>query len=80
MAPDLVVEVVSPCDSAVAVRDKVRDWLEGGTRLVWVLYAEPRSVVVHRQGCSPETLSKEDTLDGAPVFEDFAVRVRELFA
>lgn len=80
LASDLVVEVVSPGDSAVAVRDKVRDWLEGGTRLVWVLYPEPRSVVVHRQGHPAETFSEEDILDGAPVFEDFAVRVDELFA
>ena len=79
-APDLVVEVVSPGDSADAVRDKIRNWLEVGTRLVWVLYPEPRSVVVHRRGHTAEKLSEEDILDGAPVLEDFAVRVRELFA
>lgn len=79
MAPDLVVEVVSPGDAAAGVRGKIRDWLEGGTRLVWGLYPETRSVVAHRQGCSPEELSEEDTLSGVPVLSDFTVRVRELF-
>lgn len=79
MAPDLVVEVVSPGDAAAAVRDKIRDWLEGGTRLVWVLYPETRSVVAHRQGHPAETFSEADTLSGAPVLRDFAVRVCELF-
>ena len=80
MAPDLVVEVVSPGDAAAAVRDKIRDWLEGGTRLVWVLYPETRSVVAHRQGHPAETLSMADTLSGVPVLRDFTVRVSELFA
>ena len=79
LAPDLAVEVVSPGDSAGAVRDKIQDWLAAGTRLVWVVYPETRSVVVHRQGGSPETLSEEDTLSGVPALSDFAVRVRELF-
>lgn len=80
MAPDLVVEVVSPGDSAVAVRDKVDDWLAAGTRIVWLVYPETRSVVVHRRGHTAETFSEDDPLNGAPVFEDFAVRVQELFA
>ena len=33
-APDLAVEVLSPSDSSVDVQQKVRDWLEGGARLV----------------------------------------------
>ena len=79
LAPDLAVEVVSPGDSTATVRDKVQDWLEAGTRLVWVVYPEARSVVAHRLGYAPETLSEEDTLSGVPVLSDFAVRVRELF-
>jgi Uma2 family endonuclease len=34
MAPDLAVGVVSPNDRAADVHDKVRDYLDGGTRLV----------------------------------------------
>lgn len=79
LAPDLAIEVVSPGDSTGAVRDKIQDWLAAGTRLVWVVYPEARSVVAHRLGYAPETLSEEDTLSGVPVLSDFAVRVRELF-
>ena len=78
LAPDLVVEVVSPGDSAGAVRNKILDWLETGARLVWVVYAEKRSVVAHRQDDEPETFSEDDTLSGVPVLSDFTIRVREL--
>ena len=80
MAPDPIVEVVSPGDAAAAVRGKIRDWLEGGTRLVWVLYLETRSMVAHRQGHPAETFSEADTLSGVPVLRDFNVQVSELFA
>ena len=38
LAPDLVVEVVSPNDRPSEVREKVAEWLEAGTRMVIVLY------------------------------------------
>ncbi|MBN1200979.1 MAG: Uma2 family endonuclease, partial [Anaerolineae bacterium] len=36
LAPDLAVEVVSPGDTAQDIREKVIQFLQAGTRLVWV--------------------------------------------
>ena len=79
MAPDLAVEVVSTGDSPAAVQDKIRDWLEAGTRTVWVAYPDTRSVTVHRHGQPAQMLRDTDVLEEDPVLSDFAVRVRELF-
>ena len=79
MAPDLAVEVVSPSDSAPTVQAKVDDWLAAGTRLVWVIDPEARSVTVHRPARPAEVFLESDTLDGAPVLSDFRVSVRDLF-
>jgi Uma2 family endonuclease len=46
LAPDLAVEVVSPSDNVKKVLDKVRRYLELGTRMVWIAYPEDRSVDV----------------------------------
>jgi Uma2 family endonuclease len=35
LAPDLVVEILSPSDRPGEVLGKVADWLSAGTRLVW---------------------------------------------
>ena len=79
MAPDLAVEVVSPSDSATAVQAKVDDWLRAGTRLVWVVDPATRSVTVHRPASPAAVFPEPSTLDGAPVFFDFNVAVRDLF-
>ena len=79
LAPDLVVEVVSPSDTAAEVHQKVCAWLNAGCRLVWVIYPETRSVTVYRSMEDVSILGPNDTLDGAPVLEGFSIRVSELF-
>jgi Uma2 family endonuclease len=42
-APDLAVEVLSLRDNPLEVQQKVRDYLEAGARLVWVVASQARS-------------------------------------
>lgn len=79
-APDLVVEVVSPSDRVNEVDEKVRDWLDAGTRLVWVVNPRPRTVTVYRADVKPSVLIEGDTLDGADVVPGFRLPVAEIFA
>ena len=77
--PDLVVEVVSPSDREREVLDKVEEWLQAGTRLVWVIYPAARSATVYR---SPEefyNLSEDDSLDGGQVVPGFTCNIGDLW-
>ncbi|HUS90844.1 MAG TPA: Uma2 family endonuclease [Phycisphaerae bacterium] len=78
--PDLAVEVVSPTDSVKYVDDKVRSWLDAGTRAVWVVWPNTRTVTVYRPGAAALTLREEEDLDGGDVVPDFRCRVGEIFA
>ena len=79
MAPDLAVEVVSPQDRPLDVREKIEDWLEGGTRLVWVVQRVQRIVTVYRPLGDPTEFSEGATLDGEEVIPGFTCAVQELF-
>ena len=46
-APDIAVEVLSPSESAVDVRRKVREYLLAGTQEVWLLDHTNGEVLVH---------------------------------
>lgn len=77
-APDLAVEIVSPNDTADEIHAKVQDFLQAGTRLLWVVYPRTRTVDVHTpQGA--HTLTLTDTLDGGDVLPGFTLPLRELF-
>lgn len=79
LAPDLVVEVVSPSDSASELQGKVFAWLDAGCRLVWIVYPATRSVTVYRSRENVRVLREEAVLDGGPVFDGFSAEVRDLF-
>ena len=79
LAPDLVVEVVSPGDSAGQVQAKVEDWLRAGVRLVWVAYPDTRSVVVYRALDEVVVLGPEEVLEGGPILPGFSCPVSEIF-
>ncbi len=79
IAPDLVVEVASPHDSATYLQAKVTDWLEAGVRSVWVVYPDTRSVVVHQPSGHATTLREDDILDGGDVLPGFRCEVKEIF-
>lgn len=78
-APDLAVEIVSPNDRANDVRAKVTEYLEGGTRLVWVFWPGFRSISVHAPGNVVRERYEKDTLDGGYILPGFRVRVGDLF-
>lgn len=79
IAPDLVVEVVSPSDSASAVQSKVADWLRAGCRLVWVIYPDTQTVTEYRSQTEVRMLTADQTLEGGDVLPGFACDVGEIF-
>ena len=79
VAPDLAVEVVSPSDRAGAVHEKVMDYLEAGTRLVWVVHPRRRTVTVYHPDGSARVLHEGDELDGEDVLPGFRLPVAAIF-
>lgn len=79
LAPDLVVEVVSPSDRAGRVNATALAWLDAGVRLVWVVYPETRSVAVHRPEGAVTVLRDDAVLDGGDVLPGFMLALPDLF-
>ncbi len=80
LAPDFLVEVVSPDDNAQRVEEKVQDWLRAGTQVVWVAYPSLKGVFVWRGLDRVEWRSGDDDIDAEPVLPGFSCKVAELFS
>ena len=78
-APDLAIEVISPNDRLTQVNEKVRDWLNAGTRMVVVVNPRRRDATLHLPGEDSIVLTQEDTLDGGDVVPGWTMPVREIF-
>jgi len=71
LAPDLVVEVLSPGDRPGETLAKVGDWLNAGARLVWVVDPGRRVARVYRQDGSETLLTEGEVLNGEDVVPGF---------
>jgi Uma2 family endonuclease len=78
-APDLAVEILSPTDNPIDIQQKVRDYLEGGARLIWIIAPQAKTVTVYRADGSARLLRENDSLEGEDVLPGLRIPLAELF-
>jgi Uma2 family endonuclease len=79
VAPDLVVEILSPSDRRGAVRRKVAEHLAAGVFRVWLVDPRTRTVQVFRSPADAVRLAMGDVLRGEGALDGFALPVGEVF-
>ena len=79
VAPDLIVEVLSPTDTATDLTQKLREYFAVGVRLVWVADPEARAVLAYRSLTDVREFKESDRLPGDDVLPGFETAVAALF-
>jgi len=80
VVPELAIEVISPNDVAESVQEKVKEYLEAGVRLVWLVYPRLGWVVAYESMHKMRGFTIADDLDADPVLSGFRLPMRELFS
>jgi Uma2 family endonuclease len=79
VAPELIVEIMSPDDRWSKVMEKLEEYFAAGVRTVWVADPRLQCLYVYRSLTEVERLTVEDELSGGDVLPGFTVSVAELF-
>ncbi|QDU61878.1 hypothetical protein Pan216_27430 [Planctomycetes bacterium Pan216] len=79
-APDLAIEVLSPHDKPAEVERKIREFLDAGTEVAWVVDPESRTVSIHRGDESVVRLDPNASLDGGELLPGFTCSIANIFA
>jgi Uma2 family endonuclease len=79
LAPDLVVEVLSPNDLIYRVDRKVRQYFEVGVQLVWVVNPDARTIVAHLPDGAARVYTDSQEIPAAPVLPTLRFRVADVF-
>ena len=79
LAPDLVIEVISPSDSYSEVEAKVTDWLEAGSRIVLVADPENRLLKAYRSASDICTFRSGQIFESGEVCGNFTLAVDDAF-
>ncbi len=80
IAPELVVEVLSPGNTRAEMARKRREYFQAGGRLVWMVDPLRRSVAVFTTPTQYVVLLDNQTLDGGIVLSGLSISLAELFS
>lgn len=79
-APDLAVEILSPSDSMSEINEKIAEYFDNGTSLVWIVDPDSQAVTVYSSPTDRRLLQAEDEFTGGNVIPGFRCHVKELFS
>jgi Uma2 family endonuclease len=78
-APVLAVEVLSPNDKQRDISDAIEEYLDCGTKQVWIVDPVAETVTVHRATAEPVMFTRSQELPGADALPGFRCSVAETF-
>ncbi len=80
VAPDLVVEILSPDDRWAEMRQKIDDYFSIGVATLWVVDPDEETVFVYRSASQRIALQSGDTLAATGPLSGFTLPISEIFA
>jgi Uma2 family endonuclease len=79
VCPDFVIELKSETDNLGTLKKKMREWIQNGCRLAWLVDADAQTVYIYREDGSQRKLQGFDQfLSGEGVLPGLELDLREL--
>ena len=79
IAPDFVIELRSETDDLETLRTKMREYMDNGVMLGWLINPQDRQVEIYRQEQPVEVLNAPDCLLGEDVLPGFVLDLSRIF-
>lgn len=78
-APEFVIELRSPDDRLSRLRPKMREWVDNGAKLAWLVDPERCIVEIYRPNREPESLINAESVVGEGPVEGFVLDLRPVW-
>ncbi len=79
ICPDFVVELLSASDSLSKTQAKMREYMENGARLGWLINRRLQQVEIYRLNQTVEILQQPQTLSGEDVLPGFVLDLTSIW-
>lgn len=77
--PDFVIELRSETDRLTMLQAKMREYIESGTRLGFLIDPRNKRVYIYRPGAEVETLEEPASVSADPVLPGFVLELEEVW-
>jgi Uma2 family endonuclease len=79
LAPDFVIELRSESDSLAKLQEKMREYIDNGVALGWLIDPTEKRIYVYRAEKDVETLENPSEISGEPVLKGFVLNLKEIW-
>jgi Uma2 family endonuclease len=79
LCPDFAVELVSETDNVEDTRAKMREYIENGLQLGWLINPKQKQVEIYRPNQAVEALYSPQSLSGENILPGFILDLRLIF-
>ncbi|KAB8317417.1 Uma2 family endonuclease [Tolypothrix campylonemoides VB511288] len=79
IAPDFVLELMSPSDDLQKVQEKMQEYMENQVKLGWLIDRKTRRVEIYRLGQEVEVLESPTELSGEDILPGFILNLQTVF-
>ena len=79
LCPDFVVELMSPSDTLENTRAKMKEYMDNGASLGWLINRKLLQIEIYRRDRDVETLESPQTLSGEDVLPGFILDLTEIW-
>jgi Uma2 family endonuclease len=80
IAPDFLLELMSPTDSLKDTQDKMQEYMNNQVKLGWLINRKMRRVEIYRQGQEIEILECPRELSGEDILPGFVLNLQAVWA
>ncbi len=80
IAPDFILELMSPTDDLLTVRQKMAEYMTCDIKLGWLINPDTRQVEIYRQGQDKEILNNPSSLSGENVMPNLIVDLSDVLS
>ena len=79
ICPDFVVELRSSSDRVESLQAKMREYIDNGALLGWLLDPQQRRVEIYQPGLEVQVLENPESLSGEEVLPGFVLNLRRVW-
>ena len=79
LAPDFALELMSPTDYLINTQAKMKEYLDNGVKLGWLINPKAKQVEIYRLGQDVELLDSPRSISGEDILPGFTLDLANIF-
>ena len=79
VAPELVVEILSPPEPLQEIQQKIKEYLDIGVKWIWIVHPNQRTITIYQPANKRQTFTEMESVIGEDILTGLEIEISALF-